>query len=66
PPCTPKLNSVTLCLQEPGLAAVCGIIFNRKTLKPMPPLALCAIIAASIGSTLTVRKESKIKELDIN
>ena len=25
-----------------------------------------AIIAASMGSTLTVRKESKIKELDIN
>ncbi|WP_252386061.1 hypothetical protein, partial [Escherichia coli] len=28
--------------------------------------ALGAIIAASMGSTLTVRKESKIKELDIN
>ncbi|ENT8660824.1 EamA family transporter, partial [Klebsiella pneumoniae] len=50
----------------PALAAVSGMIFLGETLTPIQLLALGAIIAASMGSTLTVRKESKIKELDIN
>jgi inner membrane transporter RhtA len=29
-------------------------------------LALGAIIAASMGSTLTIRKEPQIKQLDVN
>ncbi|EEV4363681.1 hypothetical protein EK666_000231 [Escherichia coli] len=49
-----------------ALAAVSGMIFLGETLTPIQLLALGAIIAASMGSTLTVRKESKIKELDIN
>ncbi len=56
----------TLMSMEPALAAVSGMIFLGETLTPIQLLALGAIIAASMGSTLTVRKESKIKELDIN
>ncbi|MCS1313002.1 EamA family transporter, partial [Escherichia coli] len=37
-----------------------------ETMTTIQLLALGAINAASIGSTLTVRKESKIKKLDIN
>ncbi|QGX87638.1 threonine/homoserine exporter RhtA [Escherichia coli] len=52
----------TLMSMEPALAAVSGMIFLGETLTPIQLLALGAIIAASMGSTLTVRKESKIKE----
>lgn len=51
----------TLMSMEPALAAVSGMIFLGETLTPIQLLALGAIIAASMGSTLTVRKESKIK-----
>ncbi|MGR5823501.1 EamA family transporter, partial [Escherichia coli] len=50
----------------PALAAVSGMIFLGETLTARQLLALGAIIAGSMGSTLTVRKESKINELDIN
>ncbi|MFO6485064.1 threonine/homoserine exporter RhtA [Escherichia coli] len=56
----------TLMSMEPALAAVSGMIFLGETLTPIQLLALGAIIAASMGSTLTVRKESKIKEFNIN
>lgn len=56
----------TLMSMEPAMAAISGMIFLGETLAPVQLLALGAIIAASMGSTLTVRKESKIKELDIN
>ncbi|WP_100005432.1 hypothetical protein [Escherichia coli] len=61
-----RLALGTLMSMEPALAAVSGMIFLGETLTPIQLLALGAIIAASMGSTLTVRKESKIKELDIN
>ncbi len=52
----------TLMSMEPALAAVSGMIFLGETLTPIQLLALGAIIAASMGSTLTVRKESKNKK----
>ena len=42
------------------------MIFLGEMLTPIQILALGAIIAASMGSTLTARKESKIEEIDIN
>ena len=56
----------TLMSMEPALAAVAGILFLGETLTPVQLLALGAIIAASMGSTLTIRRESKIKEVDVN
>lgn len=53
----------TLMSMEPALAAVAGILFLGETLTPVQLLALGAIIAASMGSTLTIRRESKIKRL---
>ena len=55
----------TLMSMEPAMAAVTGMIFLSETLTLVQWLALSAIIAASIGSTLTLRRESKIKEVDI-
>ena len=48
---------------EPALAAVSGMIFLGETLTPIQLLALGAIIAASMGSTLTVRKERQNKRI---
>ena len=56
----------TLMSMEPALAAVAGILFLGETLTPVQLLALGAIIAASMGSTLTIRRESQIKEVDVN
>lgn len=55
----------TLMSLEPALAAVSGMIFLGETLTGTQTLALLAIIAASMGSTLTLRRESKIEEVDI-
>ncbi|WP_312416437.1 threonine/homoserine exporter RhtA [Pseudescherichia sp.] len=55
----------TLMSMEPALAAVSGMVFLSETLTLVQWLALSAIVAASIGSTLTLRRESKIKEVDI-
>ena len=51
---------------EPALAAISGMIFLGETLTLVQLLALGAIIAASMGSTLTMRQASKIKEIDVN
>lgn len=56
----------TLMSMEPALAAMSGMVFLGETLTGIQTLALCSIIAASMGSTLTMRQESKIKEIDIN
>ena len=56
----------TLMSMEPALAALAGILFLGETLTFVQLLALGAIIAASMGSTLTIRRESKIKEVDVN
>ncbi|EIQ5203801.1 EamA family transporter [Salmonella enterica subsp. enterica serovar Infantis] len=55
----------TLMSMEPALAAVSGMIFLGETLTGIQILALCAIIAASMGSTLTIRREPQIKQVDV-
>lgn len=49
----------TLMSMEPALAAISGMIFLGETLTFTQTLALCSIIAASMGSTLTMRREPK-------
>lgn len=56
----------TLMSMEPALAAMSGMVFLGESLTLIQVLALCSIIAASMGSTLTMRSESKIKEIDIH
>lgn len=56
----------TLMSMEPALAAISGMVFLGETLTFTQTLALCSIIAASMGSTLTLRRESKFEKIDIN
>ncbi|MDH6633399.1 UNVERIFIED_ORG: inner membrane transporter RhtA [Lelliottia amnigena] len=56
----------TLMSMEPALAALSGMVFLGESLTFTQTLALCSIIAASMGSTLTMRPETKIKKIDIN
>lgn len=56
----------TLMSMEPALAAISGMVFLGETLTFPQTLALCSIIAASMGSTLTLRRESKVEKIDIN
>lgn len=56
----------TLMSMEPALAAISGMIFLGETLTFTQTLALCSIIAASMGSTLTMRRETKVEKLDLN
>ena len=55
----------TLMSMEPALAAMSGIIFLGESLTVTQTFALAAIIAASMGSTLTLRKEPEIKSIKI-
>lgn len=55
----------TLMSMEPALAALSGMVFLGELLTFSQTLALGAIIIASMGSTLTMRQESKIKEVDV-
>ncbi|NUL35822.1 threonine/homoserine exporter RhtA [Kosakonia sacchari] len=55
----------TLMSMEPAMAAISGMIFLGETLTFQQALALAAIIIASMGSTLTLRREAKVKEIDI-
>lgn len=55
----------TLMSMEPALAAMSGMVFLGESLTFIQTLALCSIIAASMGSTLTLRRESKVEEVDI-
>ena len=55
----------TLMSMEPALAAMSGMVFLGESLTLIQVLALCSIIAASMGSTLTMRSEPKIQEVDI-
>ena len=55
----------TLMSMEPALAALSGMVFLGEMLTFSQTLALGAIIAASMGSTLTMRQESKIKAIDV-
>ena len=56
----------TLMSMEPALAAISGMVFLGETLTFTQTLALCSIIAASMGSTLTMRPESKVEKIDIS
>ncbi len=56
----------TLMSMEPALAAISGMMFLGETLTLVQTLALCSIIAASMGSTLTMRPEPKIHKIDLN
>lgn len=56
----------TLMSMEPALAAISGMVFLGETLSFTQTLALCSIIAASMGSTLTMRPESKVEKVDIS
>ena len=56
----------TLMSMEPALAAISGMVFLGETLTFTQTLALCSIIAASMGSTLTMRPEPKVQNVDIN
>ncbi len=56
----------TLMSMEPALAAISGMMFLGETLTLVQTLALCSIIAASMGSTLTMRREPKVHKIDLN
>jgi len=56
----------TLMSMEPALAAVSGMVFLGEILTLTQTLALCSIIVASMGSTLTMRPEPKVQKVDIN
>ena len=55
----------TLMSMEPALAAISGMVFLGETLTLTQTLALCSIIAASMGSTLTMRPEPNVEKVDI-
>ncbi|KAA5945995.1 threonine/homoserine exporter RhtA [Enterobacter cloacae] len=55
----------TLMSMEPALAAISGMVFLGETLTFTQTLALCSIIAASMGSTLTMHPEPKVEKVDI-
>lgn len=55
----------TLMSMEPAIAAISGMLFLGETLTLSQTLALSAIIAASVGSTLTLRKEARIEKIEI-
>ncbi len=52
----------TLMSMEPALAALSGMVFLGETLTLTQTLALGAIIVASMGSTLTMQRQSKNRE----
>ncbi|MGO1310288.1 MAG: threonine/homoserine exporter RhtA [Kluyvera intermedia] len=56
----------TLMSMEPALAALSGMVFLGEMLTFSQTLALGAIIMASMGSTLTMRQETKIEKVDIS
>ncbi|MEZ2586590.1 threonine/homoserine exporter RhtA [Kluyvera intermedia] len=56
----------TLMSMEPALAALSGMVFLGEMLTFNQTLALGAIIMASMGSTLTMRQETKIEKVDIS
>ncbi len=57
----------TLMSMEPAMAALSGMVFLGELLTLQQSLALLAIIAASAGSTLTMKqKAAHINEVDIN
>ncbi len=66
PDALPTRTFGTLMSLEPALAALSGMIFLGETLKLSQTLALGAIIIASMGATLTMQRQSKVEQVDIN
>ena len=62
----PSKTFGTLMSMEPALAALSGMVFLGEMLTATQTLALGAIILASMGSTLTMRRETKIQKVDIS
>ena len=62
----PSKTFGTLMSMEPALAALSWMVFLGETLTATQTLALGAIILASMGSTLTMRRETKIQKVDIS
>ncbi|HEY4467827.1 MAG TPA: threonine/homoserine exporter RhtA [Klebsiella sp.] len=62
----PSKTFGTLMSMEPALAALSGMVFLGETLTATQTLALGAIILASMGSTLTMRRDTKIQKVDIS
>ncbi|MFS8057698.1 threonine/homoserine exporter RhtA [Klebsiella michiganensis] len=62
----PSKTFGTLMSMEPALAALSGMVFLGETLTATQTLALGSIILASMGSTLTMRRETKIQKVDIS
>ncbi|MBS1205668.1 MAG: threonine transporter [Proteobacteria bacterium] len=56
----------TLMSMEPAMAAISGMVFLGETLALQQVLALMAIVIASMGSTLTLRRENKIRKVEIS
>ncbi|WP_455427490.1 threonine/homoserine exporter RhtA [Dryocola sp. LX212] len=56
----------TLMSMEPGLAALSGMLFLGEHLTLVQWIALLSIIAASVGSTMTLKRETQITSIDVN
>lgn len=56
----------TLMSMEPAIAALSGMLFLGEFLTRTQTLALLAVIAASMGSTMTMKPTAKIKSIDLN
>jgi inner membrane transporter RhtA len=56
----------TLMSIEPAMGAFFGMIFLGERLTIMQLTGLLLVIAASIGSTLTLQRETRITRVDIN
>jgi inner membrane transporter RhtA len=56
----------TLMSMEPGMAALSGMLFLGERLSAIQLLGLLSIVLASVGSTLTLKREPKVESIDIN
>lgn len=55
----------TLMSMEPALAAISGMIFLGETLNIQQVVALTCIVVASVGSTMTLRRDVNVAKVDI-
>jgi len=63
-PRIPAKTFGTLMSLEPAMAALSGMLFLNEHLSLLQWLALAAIIAASIGASLTIKTKTQIVEVD--
>jgi inner membrane transporter RhtA len=62
-PKIPARTFGTLMSLEPALAALSGMLFLNEHLSNVQWLALAAIIAASMGATMTIKPKPQIESL---